>query len=84
MKLILSAMFVFIGLSAFSQKTDTIIHINGNVLTGEIKRLDYGIVTYKIDGMGTVNFETDKIKPLNSDAAHQDWGVSTTISYSFH
>jgi opacity protein-like surface antigen len=71
LKFTLSIIFVFTGLLAFSQKTDTIIHINGNVLTGEIKRLDYGIVTYKMDGMGTISFETDKIRTIRSGKQYE-------------
>ncbi|MEZ5195572.1 MAG: hypothetical protein R2764_04010 [Bacteroidales bacterium] len=29
----------------YSQKTDTIVHINGNVLTGDLKKLVYGVDT---------------------------------------
>lgn len=50
----------------FGQKTDTIVHINGNILTGEIKRLNYGIVTFKMDGMGTIKYELDKIQSIKS------------------
>jgi len=46
-----------------AQKTDTIVHINGNVLTGDFKRMNYGIVTWKMDGMGTISLE----EPKNTD-----------------
>jgi len=65
-KVVLVSFFVTIGLSLFGQKTDTIIHVNGNVLLGEIKKLDNGIVTFKMDGMGTIKFELDKIKTFCS------------------
>lgn len=42
------------------------MHINGNVLTGEIKKLNFGIVSFKMDGMGTINYETDKIQTIKS------------------
>jgi len=58
--LILSTVYVF------GQKTDTIIHINGNIHTGEIKRIDYGIVTFKMDGMGTIKYEMDKVQSIKS------------------
>lgn len=64
-RLIISLLF-FVAVSAFGQKTDTIIHINGNVLTGEFKLLDYGIITFKMDGMGTIKFEVDKIQSIKS------------------
>ncbi len=49
-----------------NQKTDTVILINGNIITGEIKKFTYGILTYKMDGMGTVNIEVDKISSMKS------------------
>ena len=55
------------GISKLSaQKIDTIIHINGNVLKGEFKKLVYGVVTWKMDGMGTINFEEPKIQTIIS------------------
>ena len=49
-----------------AQKTDTIIHINGNILTGEFKKLLYGVVNWSMDGMGTINFEEVKINSIKS------------------
>lgn len=50
-----------------AQKTDTIVHINGNILTGDFKRLNYGVVTWKMDGMGTISLEEPKIQTIISD-----------------
>lgn len=50
----------------FSQKTDTIYHVNGNILTGELKSLTYGVVTWKMDGMGTISLEEIKINTIIS------------------
>jgi len=69
-KLILSILVIF-GFSSFAQKTDTIIHVNGNVLLGEIKKLDNGIITFKMDGMGTIKFELDKINTFSSNKHFQ-------------
>lgn len=52
---------------AIAQKTDTIYHINGNVLTGDFKNLKYGVVTWKMDGMGTISLEEVKINTIISD-----------------
>ena len=48
------------------QKIDTIYHINGNVLTGDFKSLNYGVVTWKMDGMGTISYEQPKINTIKS------------------
>jgi len=50
-----------------AQKTDTIVHINGNILTGELKKMVYGIITWKTDGMGTLSIEEVKVKTIKSD-----------------
>ncbi len=70
----LTIVFVLIGMGSsrlLAQKTDTIVHINGNILLGEIKRLDGGIVNFKMDGMGTIKFQVDKIKTFKSDKNFQ-------------
>lgn len=66
MRNLLLVFIFFTSLSVYGQKNDTIVHINGNILTGEIKRLDYRIITYKMDGMGTIDFQTKKVKFLIS------------------
>lgn len=49
-----------------AQKTDTIIHINGNIMTGEIKKMLYGVITWKMDGMGSISFEEIKVNTMIS------------------
>ena len=52
--------------SAIAQKTDTIVHVNGNVLTGDFKKMVYGVVTWKMDGMGTISLEEVKVNTIIS------------------
>lgn len=49
-----------------AQKIDTIYHINGNILTGDFKSLSYGVVSWKMDGMGTISMEEVKINTIIS------------------
>jgi len=58
--------FVFFNSSAEAQKTDSIFHINGDILTGDLKNMAYGVATYKMDGMGTISVEDVKIKSIKS------------------
>ena len=44
-------------IKGLAQKTDTIVHVNGNVLKGDFKKMEYGVVTWKMDGMGTISVE---------------------------
>jgi len=50
-----------------AQKVDTLIHLNGNVMTGEIKKMIDGILYFKMDGMGTVNVEAEKINTFETN-----------------
>ncbi|MGB1003858.1 MAG: DUF481 domain-containing protein [Salibacteraceae bacterium] len=49
-----------------SQKTDSLFHINGNILLGEIKKMDFGRITFKMDGMGTILVDIEKINTIKS------------------
>jgi len=52
--------------TAIAQKTDTIVHVNGNVLTGDFKKMAYGVITWKMDGMGTISMEEVKVNTVIS------------------
>jgi hypothetical protein len=60
--------FLLLSLSTdlFAQRTDIIIMNNGDHITGEIKKLQYGIVTFKTDDAGTLSIKWDKIRHLIS------------------
>ncbi len=70
MKYKLSILLIFFSFlfasDGIAQKTDTIYHINGNILTGDFKKLVYGVVTWKMDGMGTISLEVTKINSIKS------------------
>lgn len=57
---------VLSSFESYGQKTDTIVHINGNILKGDFKKLNYGVVTWKMDGMGTISVEEPKISTIIS------------------
>ena len=67
-KLISLILIIFFALSVkgYAQKIDTIYHINGNILTGDFKKMEYGVVTWKMDGMGTISLEEPKINSIKS------------------
>jgi len=62
---ILIALF-FVLQNSNAQKTDTIMHINGDLLTGELKKMVYGVATWSMDGMGTISVEEPKINSFKS------------------
>jgi len=49
-----------------AQKTDTIYHVNGNILTGDFKNLNYGVISWKMDGMGTISLEEVRVNTMIS------------------
>lgn len=56
----------FVIHNCVAQKTDTIFHTNGNLLTGDLKKMVYGVATWKMDGMGTINMEQPEINTIKS------------------
>jgi len=66
-KIILLNVLFFLFVSAgVAQKTDTLVSTNGNIITGEITKIEYGLLTYKVSGMGTLKVESEKIQTLKS------------------
>jgi hypothetical protein len=59
--IILCSMLSFAG-----AKTDTVYLKNGDRITGELKRFEYGVLFLKTDGLGTLNIEYDRIKTFYS------------------
>jgi hypothetical protein len=61
--IILTALFAG---NAFSQKIDTLVFDNGNVVTGELKWLELGIADYKTDAAGTIQIKWERVKFFKS------------------
>jgi hypothetical protein len=60
-------LFAFLfNINSFSQKTDVVIIKNGDKITGEVKYLKVGILTYKTDNMETISIQWDKIKSIET------------------
>ena len=56
---------------AEAAKTDVVVLINGDAVTGEIKSLDFGALRYGTDSMGTVTIEWEEIVSLKSNQSLQ-------------
>lgn len=61
-----SILILLINISALAQKTDVVILNNGDQITGEVKYLRVGILTYKTDNMETVEIQWNKIKSITT------------------
>jgi hypothetical protein len=59
--------FYLASSSVFAQKTDTVYLLNGDRITGEFKKYEYGILTFKTDAMQTISIEFDRINTVYTD-----------------
>ncbi len=51
---------------SFAEKTDIIILKNGDRITGEVKRMEFAVLTLKTDNMSTIEIEWKKIQYVKS------------------
>ena len=59
-------MFFVLFSTVLAQKTDVVIMDNNNNITGEIKKMHFGLLTFDTDNLGTLNIKWDKIKHVIS------------------
>jgi hypothetical protein len=60
-------LMILFGISAVNaQKNDTVILLNGDRISGELKKFEYGLLSLKTDGMSTLSIEYDHIKTFYS------------------
>lgn len=56
---------------AMAEKTDVVVLVNGNAVTGEVKSLEFGVLKYSTDSMGTVSIDWEDIVSVSSQENHQ-------------
>jgi Protein of unknown function, DUF481 len=54
-----------------ADKTDSVTLVNGDDLTGEIKSLDFGELSYSTDSMGTVSIDWEDVTGVTSEQGLQ-------------
>ncbi len=55
------------SICARGQKTDKVVLLNGDTLTGEILSMKLGMLTYKMDGPGTIDIKWEYITGISSN-----------------
>jgi len=65
------SIFLLQSHSALAQKTDIVVLLNGDKMTGEIKSLQTGLLNFKTDNMGTVKIEWIKIDKIWTDKIYE-------------
>lgn len=71
-----------------AQKTDVITVRNGDLMTGEMKSLDRGLLVFKTDVAQTINVEWPKVelydsRPPSIDANQNDFSLTTSLGWKF-
>lgn len=64
--LLLALLFALGPLAAGADKTDVIVLKNGDRITGEIRNLANGLLTYKTDDIGTLSVEWERVVKISS------------------
>lgn len=57
--------------TASAAKTDVVRLVNGDAITGEVKSMDFGELSYSTDSMGTVSIDWEDVVGLRSDQTLQ-------------
>ncbi len=60
-------LFLLIPVVSHAQRTDIMILMNGDHITGEVKKLEYGVLVFKTDDMKTLNIDWSKVRSVKSD-----------------
>ncbi len=67
----ISLLCILLPVTVQAAKTDSVVLINGNEVTGEVKSLEFGALRYSTDSMGTVSIDWEDIVSVTSDQALQ-------------
>lgn len=62
----LASLLAFSSVLSAAPKTDVVVLVNGDHITGEVKSLEYNRLKLSTDHMGTIYIEWDKIASLQS------------------
>ena len=65
------SLWMLVPLTAVAMKTDTVVLINGDSVTGEVKLLEFGALSYSTDSMGTVSIDWEEVLSVTSSQALQ-------------
>lgn len=65
--IVVIAGFCLLTTSVHAAKTDVVVLVNGNAVTGEVKSLEFGTLSYSTDSMGTVSIDWEDIVAVTSN-----------------
>ncbi len=64
--LLIAVLACLLAAAAHAEKTDEVELLNGNVVTGEVKSLEFGALRYSTDSMGTVTIDWEDVVSVES------------------
>jgi small nuclear ribonucleoprotein (snRNP)-like protein len=64
--LVVSNLLLSLPAVSVAAKTDVVLLVNGNTITGEIKSLEFGALKYSTDSMGTVMIDWEDIVTIST------------------
>ena len=81
LKLVLFLIGTLFSVHSYAVKTDVVVLLNGDAVTGEIKALDFGSLRYSTDSMGTVDINWEDIVSVSSE---QNLEIVTTDGTKYY
>ena len=79
-KVVGAVLLIFLVQVTWAQKNDTIYLNNGDRVTGELKKFEYGLLFLSTSAMETVNIEFDRIKTIYSEKLYE---IRTSEGYRY-
>ena len=62
----MAVLICFLSSTALAERSDVVVLINGNAVTGEVEGLEFGLLRYSTDSMGTVGIDWEEIVDVSS------------------
>jgi hypothetical protein len=56
----------FLSSTALAERSDVVVLVNGNAVTGEVEGLEFGLLRYSTDSMGTVGIDWEDVVDVSS------------------
>jgi hypothetical protein len=66
-KLTTLLLLIFLPITTLAARTDAVLLINGNTVTGEVESLEFGDLEYSTDSMGTVHIDWEDVIAITSN-----------------
>ncbi|MFN8256756.1 MAG: DUF481 domain-containing protein [Bacteroidales bacterium] len=76
----ITIIFCLLSICIYAQKNDTIYLLNGDRITGELKKLEYGLFTLNTDAMQKVYIQFDRINTIYSS---KSFDIHTTSGFRY-